>query len=105
MTEASAQVHGPVRQAQQDSRVAAVASAARSVAQRQQGVVVAGTTMVGSNRMVIVKLGQASLGEARASICRQAAASFKQPLAGERLRVQRHRGAQPAVDVGSITCD
>jgi len=55
--------------------------------------------------MVIVKLGQASLVEARASICRQAAASFKQPLAGERLRVQRHRGAQPAVDVGSITCD
>lgn len=108
LTDASTQMDGMVRQAQRDSREIAMQAAARAAAQsaarRQGDVDLAGTTMVGGTRIVIVRLGQASLNEARASICRQAAASFNQQLAGERLRVQRHRGSRPAVDIGTVTC-
>ena len=108
LTDASTQMDGMGRQAQRDSReiaMQAAHAAAQSAATRQGDVEVAGTTMVGGTRIVIVRLGQASLNEARANICRQAAASFDQPLAGERLRVQRHRGSRPAVDIGTVTCN
>jgi hypothetical protein len=63
-------------------------------------VVVSGTTRIGSTRVVIVDLGGANLADASPIICRQAAALYRESLSGERLRVQRHRGSQPAVDGG-----
>ncbi|MCX7032419.1 MAG: hypothetical protein NT046_00380 [Arenimonas sp.] len=105
LTEAGAELGAYALQAQRQSREAVAQSAARAVSQRQSAVTVAGTTVVGETRIVIVHLGQATLREAKASICRQAAYQFKEPLAGERLRVQRHRGSLPAVDAGTIICD
>ena len=81
------------------------AAAAEAVRQRQRGVSVAGTTTIGGKRIVIVNLGRASLQEAKASICTQAERYFREPLAGEELHIQRHRGSQPAVDAGRIICD
>lgn len=91
--------------ARRQSEAASRASAAQVLAGRLRGVKVAGTTMVGGNRIVIVDLGQASLAEATDIICRQAAARYREPLSGQRLRVQRHRGRQPAVDAGTIVCN
>jgi hypothetical protein len=93
------------RQAVAASNAYAAQSAAQAAAGRQRGVVVAGTTRVGRTRVVIVQLGQSGLSEAQPSICRQAAALFGERLSGERLRVQRHRGSQPALDVGTVVCD
>jgi hypothetical protein len=103
--EFSNQMNQMGEKAQRQVQESARESAAAALQRRQQGVRLMGTTSVGGNRVVIVDLGQATLGEAKATLCRQAAASFREPLAGERLRVQRHRGRQPAVDVGRITCD
>lgn len=105
LTLADAELAVLASQAQRDSREASSQTAARSASQRQRGVVVAGTTVIGDTRVVIVQLGQASVPEATAIICRQAEAYFNEPLAGERLRVQRHRGSLPAVDAGTIICD
>lgn len=81
------------------------AAAAESMRQRQRGVTVVGTTTIRGKRVVVVNLGQASLAEAKARICAQAERNFREPLAGEELRIQRHRGNQPAMDAGTIICD
>lgn len=105
VTAVAGQVDAMSKELQRQTNEASRRSAAQALAQRQSGVVVSGTTIVGGTRVAIVQMGQASLAEAKEPICRQAAARFRQPLAGERLRVQRHRGSQPAVDEGTIVCD
>lgn len=71
---------------------------------RLEAVEVAGA-IDGAPPTLIVELGRATLDEARLRICAQAATVLRRPLvAGETLRIQRHRGDQPARDVGSITC-
>lgn len=92
-------------QAQRRTEETTRESAAAALQRRQAGVRLMGTTLVGGSRVVIVDLGQATLGEGKFALCRQAAASFRESMAGEQLRVQRHRGRQPAVDVGSVVCD
>ena len=106
---AAEKISSEVERAAADARREAVesqrAAAAEAVRQRQRGVSVAGTTTIGGKRIVIVNLGQASLQEAKASICAQAEQYFRERLAGEELHIQRHRGRQPAVDAGRIICD
>ena len=77
---------------------------ARSLEQRRRAVSLAGTTTVGGQRVAIVSFGASNLAESRDLVCRQAARQFREDLAGKKLRVQRHRGRQPAVDEGTITC-
>lgn len=89
------------REAAESQRVAA----AEALRTRQRGVSVAGTSIIGGKRIVIVNLGQASLAEAKATVCAQAERYFREPLAGEELHIQRHRGKQPAIDAGTIICD
>ncbi|HEY9146056.1 MAG TPA: hypothetical protein VIN36_05170 [Thiobacillus sp.] len=91
-------------EADREQRAAAQRRADQALAQRQRGVSLAGTTIVGGRRIAIVSLGSATLAEAEGTICRQASRQFGESLAGQQLRVQRHRGSQPAVDAGTITC-
>ncbi len=81
---------------------------ARADAQARQArigkVQVVGTSPGRSGPIAIVVLEQASLDEATATICRQAAAMLRSSLAGKSLRVQRHRGRLPALDIGDIRC-
>lgn len=65
---------------------------------------VVGTAPNRNGPIAIVRLEQASLDEATPTICRQAANMLGSSLAGRSLRVQRHRGGQPAVDIGTIRC-
>ena len=104
LTELTGQVDAMAAEAARQSAMVSNRAAAQAVAVRQRGVVVAGTTRIGSTRVVIVDLGGADLAEASPIICRQAAALYREPLSGEGLRVQRHRGSQPAVDAGTIRC-
>lgn len=101
----TADMNAVAEDARRESQAAAGRAAARAAEERMRGVMVAGTTIIAGNRIVIVSLGQASLPEAKAVICQQAAVRFREPLAGERLRIQQHRGSQPALDIGTITCD
>ena len=105
MTELTGQVDAMAAEAGRQAVMASNRASAQAAAGRQRGIVVAGTTVVGGTRVVIVQLGQAGVAEASAIICRQAAARFGEQLSGERLRVQRYRGSQPAVDAGTIVCD
>lgn len=91
--------------AQRQLEANARAAAAASLQQRVAGVSVRGTSVVQGQRVVVVALGTASLAEARASICSQAARSFRQPLSGERLRIQVSNGNRPARDAGTLVCD
>jgi len=54
--------------------------------------------------LAIVRLGNAGLVESTPTICRQSAAMLGNPLDGQSLRVQQHRGNQPAISVGNIRC-
>lgn len=54
--------------------------------------------------VVIVRMGEASLDEAAPEICRQAGAWLRTSVQGQRLRVQRHRGNAPALEVGQVGC-
>lgn len=54
--------------------------------------------------VVVVNLGQASVGESTAQICQQARRFLGRPLHGERLRLQRYRGSQPTTDAGTVYC-
>lgn len=85
-----------------------MAQAARQRAANQQAriasVRVVGTIPGANGPIAIVQLGQAELTEASATICRQTAYMLGSSLAGRALRVQRHRGSRPALDVGSIQC-
>lgn len=91
-------------EADREQQAAVQRRSAQAREQRQRGVSLAGTTTVGGRRIAIVNLGSASLAEAEVTICRQASRQFGESLAGKQLRVQRHRGRQPSVDAGMITC-
>ena len=54
--------------------------------------------------IVIVELGQTSLFEATDVICREAGGMMGMAVTGSSLRVQRYRGNEPALDVGTIYC-
>ncbi|MCJ0824500.1 hypothetical protein MQC88_00755 [Luteimonas sp. 50] len=85
-----------------------MAQAARQRAATQQAriasVRVVGTIPGANGPTAIVQLEQAELTEAAATICRQTEYMLGSSLAGKALRVQRHRGSRPALDVGSIRC-
>lgn len=77
---------------------------AQSRMRRLAAVEVAGAMDV-APATLIVELNGAALEEARETICAQAAAVLRRPLAaGESLRVQRYRGNDPARELGMITC-
>jgi hypothetical protein len=90
------------------SRQAAQASqaqyAARSEQDRVAGVRVMGVSAGVGKPLVLVNLGTSNLYEADAEICRQAAAWLGRDVSGMVLRVQRHRGAKPALDSGELAC-
>ncbi len=54
--------------------------------------------------IVIVELGQTSLSEATDAICREAGGMLGMSVTGTSLRVQRYRGNQPALDIGTVYC-
>ena len=85
--------------AQQRQRTAAEARQARIAA-----VDVMGATAASGGPVVIVRMGNASLDEAGETICAQAERWLRAPVAGQTLRVQRHRGNAPALDVGRVRC-
>ena len=90
---------------QRQASIAARKAAEAPPEAQQKSVAVLGTTVAGGKRVVIVDLAGFSVAEGRAEICKQAAALYREPLAGASLRVQRHRGDSPAVDAGSVVCD
>lgn len=90
---------------QRQLEVNASAAAAASLQQRIASVSVRGTSVVQGRRVVVVTLGTASLAEAQGTICSQAERSFRQPLSGERLRIQVSNGNRPARDAGTLVCD
>ena len=71
---------------------------------RLASVRVMGTIPSRSGMIAIVRLDRVELLEASATICRQAGSMLGSDLTGQLLRIQRHRGNQPALDVGSIRC-
>jgi hypothetical protein len=81
-------------------------SAALEFQQRQRvaGVRVMGVSSGGDLPTVLVSLGNSNTYEAERSICQQAGAWLKRNVSGMTLRLQRHRGNQPAADAGEITC-
>lgn len=85
-----------------------MADAVRQQAATQQAriasVRVVGTIPGAKGPTAIVQLEQGELAEAAATICRQTEYMLGSSLAGKALRVQRHRGSRPALDVGSIRC-
>ena len=85
--------------AQQRQRTAAEARQARIAA-----VDVMGATAASGGPVVIVRMGNASLDEAGETICAQAGRWLRAPVAGRTLRVQRHRGNAPALDLGRVRC-
>lgn len=72
--------------------------------QRVAGVRVMGVNDGRSGPVVIVDLGQASVGQATARICSQTERSLGRSLDGVSIRLQRYRGSQPALDAGQIRC-
>jgi len=83
------------------------AAARRQESDRQRrlaSVQVVGTIPSRSGVIAIVRLEQVDLTEASATICRQAEGMLGSDLTGQLLRIQRHLGNQPALDVGSIRC-
>ncbi|MGQ4659542.1 hypothetical protein [Lysobacter sp. F6437] len=86
-------------------RVASTQAQAAAENRRQVAAVrVVGATRTRNGPVVIVRLGDATTGEARGRICVQAEALLKESLDGESVRVQMHRGNQPALDAGRIRC-
>lgn len=72
--------------------------------QRTAGVRVMGITDGRNGLVVVVDLGQASIGQAAAQICSQTERSVGRRLDGAAIRLQRYRGSQPALDAGKIRC-
>jgi hypothetical protein len=81
-------------------------SAALEFQQRQRvaGVRVMGVSSGGDLPTVLVSLGNSNTYEAERTICKQAGAWLNRNVSGTTLRLQRHRGNQPAADAGEITC-
>ena len=90
---------------QRQAFIAAQQAAQSTPVPAPKGAVVYGSTVVGKQKVVIADLGKSSLAEATPSLCQQAAALERVSVAGERVRVQRYRGAEPAEDIGEIVCE
>ncbi len=92
------------RQTRQDL---AVSAAQRQESERQARIANVRVVGVSPNRagpVAIVRLGDAGLVESTLTICRQSEVMLESPLDGQSLRVQQHRGSQPAISVGHIRC-
>lgn len=72
--------------------------------QRVAGVRVMGVSSGGDLPTILVSLGNSNTYEAERTICNQAGAWLNKNVSGTTLRLQRHRGNQPATDAGEITC-
>jgi ribosomal protein S12 methylthiotransferase accessory factor YcaO len=72
--------------------------------QRVAGVRVMGVSSGGDLPTVLVSLSNSNAYEAERTICQQAGAWLNKNVSGTTLRLQRHRGNQPAADAGEITC-
>lgn len=81
-------------------------SAALELQQRQRvaDVRVMGVSSGADLPIVLVALGNSNTYEAEKTICKQAGTWLNKNVSGTTLRLQRHRGNQPAVDAGEITC-
>lgn len=91
-------------QARQASEQARRSRLARERERRIAAVQVAGVSDAPDAPVVIARLGEASLDEAREALCRQAADWLRRPTSGSRLRIQRHNGGRPATDAGTLDC-
>jgi hypothetical protein len=91
------------RQARQQLAQANALAADQALRQRLARVRVHGATD-SRQPVVIVTLGASNLNEARDVICAGAERALRRSLAGSSLRVQRHRGQSPALDIGSVRC-
>jgi hypothetical protein len=80
------------------------AAAELKSSQRVAGVRVMGVSAGGDLPTVLVSLGNSNTYEAERTICNQAGAWLNKNVSGTTLRLQKHRGNQPAADVGEITC-
>ena len=80
------------------------AAAEQQLRQRVAGVRVMGVSSGGDLPTVLVSLGNSNTYEAERAICQQAGAWLNKNVSGTTLRLQRHRGNQPAADAGEITC-
>jgi hypothetical protein len=89
------------RQASEQARRSRLA---RERERRVAAVQVAGVSDAPGAPVVIARLGEASLGEARETLCRQAADWLRRPVSGSRLTIQRHNGDRPATDAGILDC-
>ena len=72
--------------------------------QRVEKVRVLGAIPSRKGPIVIVELGRTSLSEATDAVCREAGGMLGMAVTGTSLRVQRYRGSQPAMDIGTIHC-
>ena len=80
------------------------AQAAADNHRRVAAVRVVGATRTRTGPVVIVRLGDATISEARNRICMQAEGLLRESLDGEEVRVQKHRGNAPALDAGRMRC-
>jgi hypothetical protein len=80
------------------------ATAEFQLRQRVASVRVMGVSSGGDLPTILVSLGNSNTYEAESTICKQAGAWLNKNVSGTTLRLQRHRGNQPAADAGEITC-
>lgn len=102
--ELSRQIDAGNAELRQQSMAAAARREESDRQRRLASVRVVGTIPSRSGMIAIVRLERVELPEASATICRQAGVMLGSDLTGQLLRIQRHRGNQPALDVGSIRC-
>lgn len=93
-----------MEEANKESQQRRAETAEHQLRQRIAGVRVMGVSSGGDLPIVLVALGNSNMYEANVAICKQAAAWLGRNVAGATLRIQRHRGKQPAQDAGEITC-
>jgi hypothetical protein len=91
------------QQAREQLQHANALTAERALTQRLARVRVRGVTD-SRQPVVIVELGGSNLREARDVICRGAERMLRRSVAGLTLRIQAHRGREPALDAGSVRC-
>ncbi len=93
--------------ARQTRQARAVSTAQTQEYERESHIANVRVVGVSRNRagpVAIVRLGNAGLAESTLTICRQSEVMLGDTLDGQSLRVQRHRGSQPAISVGNIRC-
>ncbi|MEO8001816.1 MAG: hypothetical protein ABI644_08070 [Arenimonas sp.] len=93
-----------IEEANKESQKVRAATADYQLRQRIAGVRVMGVSSGGDFPTVLVSLGNSNIYEADIAICKQAASWLGRNVAGATLRIQKHRGKQPAQDAGEITC-